>query len=120
VWGQVLAVGLGGVWTEIFNDLSLRILPVTAADVRTMLGELKGTALLRGARGSTAVDLDALVDVVLRIATLAHALGENLESLEINPLRADGSQIEALDALITWTAPSGATQAAQLTPAGLH
>jgi len=104
VWGQVLAVGLGGVWTEIFNDVSLRILPVTAADVGAMLGELKGAALLRGARGSTAVDQDALVDVVLRIATLAHTLRENLESLEINPLRADGSQIEGLDALLTWSA----------------
>ncbi len=52
VWGQVLALGLGGVWTEIFADVSLRILPITTADVRAMLGELKGTALLRGARAA--------------------------------------------------------------------
>ena len=106
MWGQVLAVGLGGVWTEIFNDVSLRVLPVTAADVQAMLGELKGAALLRGARGSTAADVGALVDVILRIARLAQALPPDLESLEINPLRVQGSQIEALDALVTWNAPS--------------
>ena len=102
IWGHVLAVGLGGVWTEIFNDVTLRVLPVTAGDVEEMLGELRGAALLRGARGSAPADIGALVDVILRIAQLAHALAPDLESLEINPLRVDGSQIEALDALVTW------------------
>jgi acyl-CoA synthetase (NDP forming) len=120
MWGQVLAVGLGGVWTEIFNDVSLRVLPVTAADVEAMLGELKGAALLRGARGSTAADVGALVDVILRIARLAQALPPDLESLEINPLRVQASQIEALDALVTWNAPSPDPPAAAPEHADAH
>ncbi len=103
VWGQVLALGLGGVWTEIFADVSVRVLPIDASDVRTMVDELKGSALLRGARGTTATDLDALVDVVLRFAALATSLGDDLASLEINPLLVDGARIEALDALVSWS-----------------
>ena len=78
------------------------MLPVAREDVREMLNELQGSALLRGARGSKPADLDALVEVIYHISTLAQALKDDLEALEINPLRVDGSQIEALDALITW------------------
>jgi len=98
----VLAVGLGGIWVEILNDTSLRVLPVSREDVRSMLDELKGAALFRGARSSKPADIDALVEVIYHISTLAQALQHDLESLEINPLIVDGSRIEALDALITW------------------
>jgi acetate---CoA ligase (ADP-forming) len=101
-WGQVLAVGMGGIWVEILNDTSLRVLPVSREDVRSMLDELKGAALFRGARSSKPADIDALVEVIYHISTLAQALQHDLESLEINPLIVDGSRIEALDALITW------------------
>ena len=101
-WGQVMAVGLGGIWVEILKDTSLRVLPVSREDIRMILDELQGKALLQGARGSKPADLDRLVEVVYRASMLARALGDRLESLEINPLRVDGSQIEALDALITW------------------
>ncbi len=103
-WGQVLAVGIGGVWTEILADTSLRILPVTKGDVRDMLDELKGAALLYGTRGSTPADMELLVDVIVRFAELAGALEHELDSLEVNPLRVDGATIEALDALVTWNA----------------
>lgn len=102
VWGHVLAVGLGGIWTEIFADASLRVLPVADGDVRAMLKELRGAALLDGARGAAAADLEVLVEAVLRVASLAHALRDDLESLEVNPFSVDGSRVEALDALITW------------------
>lgn len=102
LWGQVLAVGLGGIWVEVLKDTALRVLPVSRTEIRSMLDELQGNALLRGARGTKAADIDALVEVIFRVSTLAQALGIDLESLEINPLRVDGSHIEALDALLTW------------------
>jgi succinyl-CoA synthetase beta subunit len=46
--------------------------------------------------------MDALTDAIMRIAQLAQSLRDDLESLEINPLRVDGDQIEALDAVLTW------------------
>jgi acyl-CoA synthetase (NDP forming) len=101
-WGLTLAVGLGGVWVEVLRDTALRILPVGADEVRRALTELRGARLLQGARGTQPADLDAVADVVTRVAVLAQSLGERLESLEINPLLVAGSRVEALDALITW------------------
>lgn len=102
-WGLTLAVGLGGIWVEVLADSALRLLPVTPADVRGALGELRGARLLDGARGTEPADLDAVTDVVLRISELARALGPRLESLEVNPLLVRGSRVEALDALVTWS-----------------
>ncbi|GAB3137912.1 acetate--CoA ligase family protein [Microbispora hainanensis] len=101
-WGLTLAVGLGGIWVEALRDTALRVLPVDAAEVRWALGELRGAALLRGARGAEPADLDAVAEVVARVAALAESLGEGLESLEINPLLVRGSHVEALDALVAW------------------
>ena len=53
-FGPVMAVGLGGVWVEIMQDTSLRVLPVDAEEVKNMFGELKAAPLLQGARGSLA------------------------------------------------------------------
>jgi acetate---CoA ligase (ADP-forming) len=101
-WGLVLAVGLGGVWVEVLKDSALRLLPVDAAEVRRALGELRGAGLLHGARGTEPADLDAVATVIARVGDLAVGLGDDLESLEINPLLVRGSRVEALDALVTW------------------
>ncbi|MFL5660089.1 MAG: acetate--CoA ligase family protein [Ktedonobacteraceae bacterium] len=101
MWGQVLAVGLGGIWVEILKDTSLCVLPVSRLAIHAMLDELQGSKLLQGARGTKPADKEKLVEVIYRVSALAQMLGDKLESLEMNPLRVDGSQIEALDALIT-------------------
>lgn len=105
VWGHVLALGMGGIWVEVLGDTALRVLPVSREEIRAALSELRGAALLAGARGTTAADMDALVETIDNIATLAGRLGDRLDSLEINPLVVDGSRIEALDALISWRQP---------------
>jgi acetate---CoA ligase (ADP-forming) len=101
-WGPVIAVGLGGVWVEVLQDVALRPLPIDPVEVRRMLGELRGARLLRGARGTLAANLDAVADVVARIGDAAVALGLELEALEVNPLWVRGSDVEALDALAVW------------------
>jgi len=102
-FGPVLAVGLGGVWVEVMKDTSLRVLPVDAREVRRMLEELKGAALLRGARGSRPADLDALSEAVVAVSRAALSVGPGLDTLEVNPLRVNGSRVEALDVLVTTT-----------------
>ncbi|MFE3960910.1 acetate--CoA ligase family protein [Nocardia sp. NPDC059091] len=101
-WGPMLAVALGGVFVEVLRDSALTPLPVTPAKARRLLGELRGLPLLQGARGTEPADLDALAAVISRVGALADALGEDIESLEINPLRVAGTVVEALDALVTW------------------
>ena len=104
VWGLVLTVGLGGIWTEVLKDTAVRVLPVRRDEVEQMLGELRGAALLRGTRGQEGVDLQAVSEVISLVSTLALALGPQLSSLEINPLLVMGSRVEALDVLVQWQA----------------
>ncbi len=101
-WGPVIAVGLGGVLVEALQDTSQRLLPVTPEDVVEMLSELRGSRLLDGFRGAPAADRQAAAETIARIGDAALALGDSLAALEVNPLLARGSQIEALDGLAVW------------------
>ena len=103
VWGPVLAVAVGGIFVEVLQDSALAPLPVTPAQACRMLGTLRGRGLLDGVRERAPADLTALSAVIARIGDLAVALGDELESLEVNPLWIDGATIEALDAVVTWT-----------------
>jgi acetate---CoA ligase (ADP-forming) len=77
-------------------------LPVTPGQAGRLLDRLRGRAVLDGVRGAAHADRDALTAVIARIGDLALALGDSLESLEVNPLLIDGDRIEALDAVVTW------------------
>jgi acyl-CoA synthetase (NDP forming) len=103
-WGPVISVGLGGIWVEALRDTSLRLLPVSEADALAMLSELRGARLLDGYRGAPAVDRQAIARAVVQIGEAALALGPDLLSLEVNPLLAAASGVEALDALALWAA----------------
>jgi acetate---CoA ligase (ADP-forming) len=98
-FGPVLAVGLGGVFVEVLRDTSLRALPVDAGQVRAMLAELRGAALLRGARGTRPADLDQVARAIVALTAAALTL-PGLRALEVNPLWVDGDRVEALDALV--------------------
>ena len=104
LWGQVLAVGLGGIWAEVFHDTSVRVLPIAQNEIRRMLFELRGAPLLQGSRGQAPVNIEKLVDIIFRITRIAQGLEEYLEALEINPLLLHRESIEALDVLMTWQA----------------
>jgi acyl-CoA synthetase (NDP forming) len=99
-FGPVLAVGLGGIWVEVLSDTSLRLLPVDAAEVRRMLGELRGLPLLQGARGTAPANLDAVAEAIASLGQAALALDGTLRALEVNPLWVNGDQVEALDVLV--------------------
>jgi acyl-CoA synthetase (NDP forming) len=107
LWGPVLAVGLGGTLVEVLQDVVVRLLPASEQDVAEMLGELRYRRLLDGVRGVPGVDRPALVATINRIADAAWQLGDQLEALEINPLRADqAGRVEALDALVSFRSPT--------------
>ncbi|MBT2505414.1 acetate--CoA ligase family protein [Streptomyces sp. ISL-98] len=101
LFGPTVTVGLGGVLVEVLRDASVRVPPFGEADARSMLGELRGHALLEGVRGAPAADVDALVEVVLRVQRMALELGDVLAELDINPLMVlrRGQGAVALDAL---------------------
>jgi len=107
MFGPVLAVGLGGVWVEVLQDVALRVLPIHRTEAREMLDELRGAALLRGGRGAEPVDLDRVADVLLRISEAAALVGPSLQALEVNPLWCSGDGVEALDVLVVTDSGEG-------------
>lgn len=101
LFGPTVTVGLGGVLVEVLHDSAVRVPPFGEDQARAMLGELRGRALLEGVRGGAPVDVDALVEVVLRVQRMALELGYELAELDINPLvvLGRGQGAVALDAL---------------------
>ncbi|GAA2787228.1 acetate--CoA ligase family protein [Streptomyces showdoensis] len=101
LFGPTVTVGLGGVLVEVLNDAAVRVPPFGEREARDMLGELRGRALLDGVRGAPPADVDALVEVVLRVQRMALELDGDLAELDINPLMVlpRGQGAVALDAL---------------------
>lgn len=83
-FGPVIVAGTGGIYVEIFKDVSLRLLPITRRDARAMIEETKLVQILRGARG-TVYDEEALIQVLLRLSELALA-NPSVQEVDINPL----------------------------------
>jgi len=100
VMGPIVMVGLGGIFTEILKDVSVSLAPVSPKRARSMIESLRGVALLQGVRGQEPVDIDAIADAVSRLSLLATQNESDIESIEINPLRAMASGVISLDALI--------------------
>ena len=99
VLGRLIMIGAGGIYTEILKDSVFRILPIGKNDAREMISELKIHPILKGARGSQAINLEAVEETLLTIAKLAEAVPK-INQLEINPLIA-GSKSVAVDVKIS-------------------
>ncbi len=106
--GPVLTVGVGGTLTEIVAEVSMRVLPVTLADVEAMIDETLLGRLLAGVRGRPAADRAALVDCVVRVAELVSGWPAGLE-LDLNPVTvlAAGHGVRVLDAALVMAVDGG-------------
>ncbi len=100
-FGPMVMVGLGGIFVEVLADVTFRICPITRLDASEMLDELKGAAILKGARGRHAVSREAIVDVLLKIGgedglLMRHA--DDFKEADINPLIVSETGAVAVDA----------------------
>jgi acyl-CoA synthetase (NDP forming) len=99
-FGPMLTLGTGGIFVEVFNDVSMLMVPTTPDAVRKVLMRLRGAALLAGARGKAPADIDAIVQAVMGLSALAEDLGESIAEIDVNPLVALSDQAVVVDALI--------------------
>jgi acetyltransferase len=86
LFGPAIVCGFGGIFVELLRDVALRVPPLDQAEALAMLAELRGAALLRGARGLPPADITALADTLVRVARLAAAHRDSLRALDLNPL----------------------------------
>lgn len=85
-FGPTLTFGAGGIYTEMMKDVAVRILPLDRQEVADMIRQCRISAVLDGARGRPALDMDALTDLAVAIAALAPGLGDDFAGLELNPV----------------------------------
>jgi acetyltransferase len=84
-FGPVVAFGLGGVYTEVWHDIALRVAPVDVREAAGMVREIRSFPLLQGIRGQPACDLDALSGVLSKFSQLPFLYPE-LDQVDLNPV----------------------------------
>jgi acyl-CoA synthetase (NDP forming) len=98
-FGPLVLVGIGGVLAEVFDDVAIRLAPVTVAQAREMLAELRGARLLDPVRGRPRVDRRAIAELIVAMSRAIEAHPEWRE-VDCNPVIAGRSGAVAVDALI--------------------
>jgi acyl-CoA synthetase (NDP forming) len=99
-FGPVVMLGLGGVFVEIFGDTAFRVCPIDRTDAVEMIDELKGSPLLRGARGRKPVDEEKVIEVLLKVGAFLVEAENEVAELDINPLIVSADAAIACDARI--------------------
>ncbi|QDI90350.1 CoA-binding protein [Salicibibacter halophilus] len=103
-FGPLIVCGLGGIFVEVLKDISIRRAPITDKEAFAMLEELKGYLLLKGVRGGSKRDIQALTEALVRISQFALTHHGRIQEMDINPLWVfeEGKGVAALDGIIVW------------------
>jgi 3-hydroxypropionyl-CoA synthetase (ADP-forming) len=99
-FGPVIMVGMGGILTEVMRDVAFRMLPITPSDAKSMLEELKGSKLLKGFRGSKAIDINMLANALVKIGKLGVDNASHFNSIDFNPVVVYPKSYAVVDAKI--------------------
>jgi acetyltransferase len=101
-FGPMVALGLGGVFTEVLKDVTYRVAPFDIETARDMIAELRAAKLFEGYRGKPAADKEALAATLVAVSKMATALSSRLKELDINPVFVGptGAGVVAADALV--------------------
>ena len=98
-FGKMIAFGIGGIFVEVYKDVSFRLIPVTKRDVLEMIGEIEGKKLFKGYRGKPQVDQSELVAFILRVSELIEKYPQ-IKEMDLNPVVATTEGLKAIDARI--------------------
>jgi acetate---CoA ligase (ADP-forming) subunit beta len=104
--GPLLMFGLGGVMVELMKDVSFRLIPLAPRDVGEMIREIRGYPLLKGFRGSEAVDIPFLEKLLLKVAALVQGHPE-IKELDLNPVVAYSDGALVVDARVVLEESAG-------------
>jgi hypothetical protein len=99
-FGPVILMGIGGTAVEIYQDTATRMAPLRASDVQSMLDCLRGRRLLTGHRGFASINIAKLTAMALRFSELVMALGDRIDSIDLNPVFCSPERCVVADARI--------------------
>ncbi|HSH68973.1 MAG TPA: acetate--CoA ligase family protein [Deferrisomatales bacterium] len=99
-FGAVVLVGIGGTGVEIYQDVAIRMAPLSRSQADAALASLKARALLEGHRGAPPVHREGLIDLLVGFSEMAHDLGTRVESIDCNPVFCSPERIAIADARI--------------------
>jgi acetate---CoA ligase (ADP-forming) len=101
-FGPLILFGLGGIFVEIFKDVSYSFPPLSETDAYDMIRKIKGFRILQGVRGRKEADVEALVDTLVKFSHLCSDTSDVLEEIDINPLIVGerGQGVRVVDALM--------------------
>lgn len=102
VFGPVVMAGLGGIFTEVMKDVAFKRAPFGKREALEMINSLRGSAILKGARGGRKADIDAVAEAIARLSVFADRNADVIDSIDVNPLLVlgEGEGAVALDGLI--------------------
>jgi acetyltransferase len=102
IFGPVVLFGMGGIYTELLKDYSMRIAPISRTDAYDMIREIKGFQILSGLRRGLKADINGITETLFKVSQLAFDLRERVAEIDINPLFVfeEGKGVKIGDALI--------------------
>ena len=98
-FGPVVMFGLGGIFVEVYRDVSFRLIPLTEPDAAAMIREIKASPVLQGVRGRHPADLQALADLLLKVSRIAEENPEIAE-MDLNPIIVYEKGLSVVDARV--------------------
>lgn len=98
VFGQVVMFGLGGIFVQVFNDVTFRVCPITQAEARKMISEVKSHKLLEGVRTGKRLNIPLLASIISKVSELS--VKSDIKELDINPFTLNDSLGFVVDARI--------------------
>lgn len=115
-FGPVIMLGLGGIYTELFKDVSFRVLPISKEDALDMINDLKAKDILKGFRGAQEINLDMLCDAIIKIGDLGFDMAEYINSVDFNPIIVYPDSYYVVDAKIILASNTDKNIVSQSTP----
>ena len=98
-FGPMIMFGIGGIFVEVYKDVSFRLIPINRGDALEMMGEIKGKVLLTGIRGLPGAEPEELVDILVKVSRLIENNPE-IDEMDINPLLITPKGVMAVDARV--------------------
>ena len=96
-FGLCVMCGIGGIFTELYQDVSFRVVPIDEYDAREMIEEIKGKKLLEGFRNIKA-DKELVVDLLLKVSEIGKQLMSHIDQMDLNPVFVYKNDVCVVDA----------------------